>query len=226
MKNLLVLLLMLLSTAGYAQTTVDTSGGNVVVKQVAAKKSISIFRTQDEHNIWHHHVEYEPNYTVYGDDPDTLFLNFSIEAPHIQAMLDEALKWKKYNFSRFAFNVAPYHDLISRLVDIYASSPQWNEYLRKMGNLQVADTLWDGNVISEIRYNTALAETVLNGSDFLQPLNAFFQRYGYKLTPNGFPEDRQPIVTRSELKSLGKPETLIVPIPKGYFNMERLVKSK
>jgi len=228
MKKLLVLLFLFISYNGYSQITVDTSGKNVVVRQITptAKKSISIYRTPDEHEGWRHHIVYEPNYAVYGYDPDTLFLNFSIEEQYIKAMLDEALKWKKYNFYRFAFNVAPYHDLVSKLADIYAASPEWNEYLKNAGSLQVTDTLWDGNQVNEIRYDAALAAKVLDNSDFLQQLNTFFMRYGYKLTANGFPNDRQPIVSKNELKTLGKPETLLVPIPNGFFNMVRIEKSK
>ena len=228
MKRLLSLFFLLMSAHVFAQITVDTTGGNVIVKESTptAKKSISIYRTPSEHDGWQHHIVYEPNFAVYGDDPDTLFLNFSVEELHIKAMLDEALKWKKFNFYRFAFNVAPYHDLVSKLADIYAASPEWNAYLKKSGSLQVTDTLWDGNQINEIRYDVVLARSVLDKSDFLQQLNNFFLHYGYKLTANGFPDDRQPIVSKNELKALGKPETLLVPIPNGYFNMVKIGKSK
>ncbi len=228
MKNLMCLLFLLFACNAFAQVTVDTTGGNVIVKESTptAKKSVSIYRTMSEHDGWQHHIVYEPNYAVYGDNPDSLFLNFSAEEPHIISMINEALKWKKYNFYRFAFDVAPYRDLVSKLADIYAVSPEWNEYLKRSGSLQVTDTLWDGNQINEIRYDVALASKVLDKSDFLEQLNALFLRYGYKLTANGFPVDRQPLVSRNELRSLGKPETLLVPIPNGYFTMVRLAKSK
>ena len=86
----------------------------------------------------------------------------------------------------------------------------------------VADTLSDGNELVELRYDHVLAGQILDKSDFVRPLNDFFRAYGYKVSANGFPVDHQQTLSRNELRSLGKPETLIVPIPDGSFTLTKL----
>ena len=86
----------------------------------------------------------------------------------------------------------------------------------------VADTLSDGNELVELRYDHVLAAQILDKSDFVRPLNDFFRPYGYKVAANGFPVDHQQTLSRNELRSLGKPETLIIPIPNGSFTLTKL----
>jgi len=208
----------------YAQISVDTSGGNVIVteKTKTVTKALSIYRTFVPHWGKCNLIVYEPNCGDYGDDPDTLYMNLSTELLHAKEMLDVALKYKKYNFYRFAFDINPYRDLIAKLVDIYANSKEWNDYLQKAGDLKRSTTLYDGNEITETGYNKTIAESVLAKSDFTQILNDFFKPYGYKVTANGFPDDHQEIVSRNELRSLGKTETLFVPIPNSYFTLSKI----
>ena len=165
---------------------------------------------------------FEPDHGDYGDDPDTLILNFEAELKYAKGMLDVALKYKHYNFYRFACDISPYRDLIGKLVDIYAGSKEWNDYLQKAGNLQISTTLYDGNEVKEIAFDKKIAENILAKSDFTKMLNDFFQPYGYKVTANGFPEDHQQIVSRAELRSLGKPESLFIPVPNSYFTLTKI----
>lgn len=224
MKKLLPLFFLILSFNCYAQISVDTSGGNVIVleKTKTVTKALSIYRMFIPHRGKCNLMVYEPDCDDYGDDPDTLILNLSIELQHAKSMLDAALKYKRYNFYRFAFDISPYRDLIGKLVDIYTNSKEWNDYLQKAGNLQLSNRLYDGNEITEIGYDKTVAANVLAKSDFTKTLNDFFLPYGYKVTANGFPDDHQQIVSRAELRSLGKPQTLFIPIPNSYFNLTKI----
>ena len=224
MKRLLFLFLLFLSFSSYAQVSVDTSGGNVIVKEKASSvgRSLSIFKTFIPFKGWCHHIVYDPNIGEYGDDPDSLFLNLNTELQHVKSMLDLVIKYKKYNFYRFAFNVAPYRDLMNKLVDIYSNSPEWNAYLNKAGSLEVVDTLYDGNQVSEVGYDRAVAASILDKSDFVKVFNDFFLPYGYRVGSSGFPADHQRVLSQNELRSLGKPETLFIPIPNSYFNLTKI----
>ena len=229
MKKLLLLICLSACRMGYAQVTVDTTSGNVIVKEKTGKitKSLSIYTMFAEHCGKCSDIVYDPNSGDYGAEPDTLYLNFANELIHIRTMLDTALIYRrKYDFYRFACNLAPYRDLGSKLADIFSNSAEWNDYLKKAGNLLVADTLFDGNELVELRYDPVLAAQVLDKSDFVQTLNDFFKPYGYKVTANGFPADHQQTLSRNELRSLGKPESLIVPIPNGGFALMKLTGEK
>ncbi len=229
MKKLLVLIGLLACYTGHAQMSVDTSSGNVIVKEKAgaAVKSLSIYTTLVAGCGKCIHMVYDPNSGDYGAEPDTLYLDFAKELTHVKTMLDAALAYKKkYSFYRFAINLSPYRDIAMKLADIYAASPEWNAYLKKAGSLLVADTLFDGNELVEVRYDPVLAAQVLDKSDFLQPLNDFYRPYGYKVAANGFPAEHQQTLSRNELRSLGKPETLIVPIPNGDFTLTKLSATK
>ena len=224
MKKVLLLIFLNLSFKGYAQVSVDTTDGNVIITQKAkpATKSLSIYRMYIPGRGTSNLMVYEPDSYNYGDDPDTLVFNLATELLHTKELLDVALKYKHFNFYRFAFDINPYRDLIGKLVDIYAGSKEWNDYLQKAGNLQMSSTLFDGNQVTEIKYDKAIADNILAKSDFAKMLNDFFQPYGYKLTVNGFPDDHQQIVSRAELRSLGKPESLFIPIPNNYFTMTKI----
>ena len=128
MKKGLALLFLLSPYWSFAQISIDTAKGNVIIKEKTPTvyKSLSIYRTFVPYRGMCSTVVYDPNSGDYGDDPDSLYLNFSVEQVHVKNMLAVALKYKKYDFYRFAFDIAPYRDLVSKLVDIYASSPQWN----------------------------------------------------------------------------------------------------
>ena len=224
MRKVFFLFFLLVSFSSYAQISVDTSGGNVIVleKTKTVTKALSIYRMFIPHRGKCNLILYEPDCDDYGDDPDTLVLNLGAELQHAKTMLDAALKYKHFNFYRFAFDISPYRDLIGKLVDIYAGSKEWNDYLQKAGNLQLSTTLYDGNEFTEIGYDKTIANNVLAKSDFTKMLNDFFLPYGYKVTANGFPDDHQDIVSRSELRSLGKPESLFVPIPNSYFTLTKI----
>ena len=167
-------------------------------------------------------IVYEPDYYNYGDDPDTLVYNLNIELQYAKELLDVAMKYKRYNFYCFALDITPYRDLIGKLVDIYQRSKEWNDYLQKAASLRVSSTLYDGNEVSEIKYDKSIADAILAKSDFTKMLNDFFRPYGYYVTANGFPDDHQQIVSSAELRSLGKPQSLFIPIPNNYFTMTRI----
>jgi hypothetical protein len=225
MKKLLVLICLLVCRAGHAQVTLDTTSGNVIVKEKAGKtvKSLSIYATFVAGKGKCNYIEYDPNSADYGAEPDTLYLDFANELTQVKAMLDAALNYKKkYDFYRFAVNLAPYHDLGSKLAEIFSASPEWNDYIKKAGNMLVADTLFDGNELVELKYDRVLAGQILDKSDFVQPLNDFFKPYGYRVSANGFPVEHQQLLSHNELRSLGKPETLIIPIPNSYFTLTKI----
>lgn len=224
MRSVFFLFFLLISCTGYAQISVDTSGGNVIVteKTKTVTKALSIYRMFVPHRGKCNLMVYEPDCDDYGDDPDTLILNLGAELQHAKSMLDVALKYKRYNFYRFAFDITPYRDLVGKLVDIYANSKEWNDYLQKAGNLQLSSTLYDGYEVTETGYDKNIAGGILAKSNFTQMLDDFFRPYGYKVSANGFPDDHQQIVSRAELKSLGKPETLFIPIPNSYFTLTKI----
>ena len=225
MKAVMALLFLLVSVDTYGQITVDTTDPIVVVKEKTAtiSRSLSIYNAYEQSRGKCNIIVYEPNSGDYGVDPDTLYLNFSNELTHVKVMLDAALKLKKsYNFYRFACSMAPYRDVAAKLADVYAASPQWNEYLKKTPNLKVADTLFDGNELVEIRYDRLLAASVLDKSDFAKVLDDFFRPYGYKMSGTDFPSEHQQTLSRNELRSVGKPETLIVPVPTNYFILTKI----
>ena len=185
-RELLLLILLAITPRILAQVTVDTSSGVVVVKErtPTVHKGLSIYNAYEPGRGKCHLIEYEPNSGDYGVDPDTLYLDLGNELVHVKTMLDAALKYKKsYNFYRFAINLAPYRDVAARLADIFATSPEWNAYLKKAGNLQVADTLPDGNELVEVKYDRVLAASVLDRSNFVQVLNDFFNRMVIKFRP-------------------------------------------
>ena len=224
MKNVLFLIFLILSFKGDAQISVDTTDGNVIITQKTktGTKTLNIYRMYVVGMGNSNFMVYEPDSYNYGDDPDTLVYNLAAELQHTKELLDIALKYKHYNFYRFALDINPYRDLIGKLVSIYADSKEWNDYLQKAGNLQMSTTLFDGNQVTEIKYDKAIAEKILAKSDFTKMLNDFFQPYGYKIIANGFPDDHQQIVSRAGLRSLGKPESLFIPIPNNYFTMTKI----
>ena len=224
MRKIGILVFLLLSYKGYAQMSVDTSDGNVIVyeKNKTVTRALSIYKSFVPHYGKCNLMVFEPDCDNYGDDPDTLVLNLDAELKHAKSMLDLAMKYKRYNLYRFAFDISPYRDLIGKLVDIYSDSKEWNDYLEKAGNLQLSSTLYDGNEVKEIGFDKAIAEKILAKSDFTKLLNDFFRPYGYKVTANGFPDDHQQIVSRAELRSLGKPESLFIPIPNSYFTLTKI----
>jgi len=224
MKKVFLLVFLILSFKGYAQISVDTTEGNITVTQKtkSVARSLSIYRMYISGRGSSNLMVYEPDSYNYGDDPDTLVYNLITELQHAKELLDVALKYRHYKFYRFALDINPYRDLIGKLVDIYAGSKEWNDYLQKAGNLQMSSTLFDGNQVTEIKYDKTIADNILAKSDFTKMLNDFFQPYGYKITANGFPEDHQQIVSRAELRSLGKAESLFIPIPNNYFTMTKI----
>ena len=224
MRSVLFLLFLLCSFTGYGQVSVDTSGGNVIVKEKlpTVTKALSIYHMFVPHRGKVNLMMYEPNADDYGDEPDTLYMSMAAELQHVKLMLDAAMKYKHFSFYRFAFNISSCRDFIGRLADVFAASKEWNDYLHKADDLQLSTTLYDGNEVTEASYNKTIAGNVLAKSDMMKELDDFFRPYGYKVTANGFPDDHQPIVSRAELHSLGKPEALFVPIPNSYFTLTKI----
>ncbi|MES2700991.1 MAG: hypothetical protein V4649_00035 [Bacteroidota bacterium] len=215
---------LLLSLAGNAQVSVDTTGGNVIVteKQGTNTKTLRIYRSFGQKTGRCHKIIYQPDASEYGEEPTTLKLNFSAEAAHIKTMLDAAMLKKQYNFSQFSISILPYTDLVTKLTDIYSNSPEWNAYLKKAGSLKKETVLFDGSVASEIGYDQAVAAAVLDKSDFLKQLSDLFLPYGYKLSSAGFPDEHQQVISSDQLMLLGKNGNLIIPVPTTSFVLTKV----
>lgn len=224
-RNFLFAALILFFThACAAQITIDSTGGNIVVteKQGPSVKTLRIYRSYIQGKGKVHKVIYQPDAADFGNEAPTLHLVFSTESAHIRSMLDAAVKKKQLNFSQFSMNLLPYTDLTAKLADIYAASPEWNEYLKRAGELKKQTTLDDGTIISEIAYDNNVAAAVLEKSDLLKPVQELFTPYGYKLTSGGFPDEHQQILSSEDLTAIGKNGTLFIPVPNNTFVLTKV----
>ena len=140
MRGLIIILLMALAAACQGQITIDTASGGIVTvkeKTTTGVKTTTIYRlavegTKETYNL----IVYQPTAAEAGDEPPpNPPIYFAKEATHLKAMLDEALKKKKFNFSRISFNILPCSDMIAKLVEVYSSSKEWNDYLKKNTDL-------------------------------------------------------------------------------------------
>lgn len=222
----LTIFCLLIAQGCFAQLSVDTTKGRTVVtnKVGGVVKTLSIYTSYAQPKVKQQQVVYLPENADYADETNTMRLSFATESATLKTMLDAAAKNKNYNFYRLSFNVVPYKDLMGKLADVYANSAEWNDYLKKAGDLHRVYKLDDGNEVTEVGYDPAKALAVMNKSDFMQGINAIFSTYGYQATSAGFPEDHQVILTPDQLRLLGKSETLFVPVPGMFFTLTKIKK--
>ena len=223
MRKALFILFMAVAGNCLAQITVDTTKALVTVKEKTATgvKTMTIYRTYVQGAGMRNQIVYQPGAAEFGEEPPTLLLNFTGELAHIKAMLDVAIKRKQFNFSKISINIIPYKDMMEKLVAVYASSQEWNDYLRK-GGLMRTTKLDDGTEVSELVYDPRIAGAILDKSDLLKELNAIFVPYGYKVSSGGFPDDHQPLVEPERLVQMGKPSSLVIPLPNSYFTLTKI----
>jgi hypothetical protein len=207
-----------------AQIAVDTTAGNVVVteKNGTTTKTLHMYRTFVPGKGRMHRLIYQPDAANFGEESPTLHLAFNAESAYIRSMLDAAMKKKQLSFSQFSINILPYTDLVTKLTEIYALSPEWNDYLKKTGDLHKATTLYDGSVVTEVSFDPALANTVLEKSSFFKEMQDMFLPYGYKVTSGGFPDEHQQILADEQLTALGKSTNLVVPVPNTTFILTKI----
>ncbi len=222
MRRLLFFCLLLAATQGFAQITVDTTRATVTVREKG--RTLTIFRSMVPGVGMRHQITYQPVPNDFGDEPETLKLNFSEEVPHIKAMLDAALQKRQFVFSRISINPIPYTELTNKLVAIYSNSPEWNAYLQKATDLRTTVELFDGSQVAEVQYDTKLALSILEKSDFLKELNAFFAPYGYTVSLAGFPDDHLQTVSTDRLLLLGHNGNLFIPAPNFFFTLTKTKK--
>jgi hypothetical protein len=211
------LLILSFPGAASAQITIDSTRATFIVRErvQAVTKTLSIYRKFVPEKGVTHEVIYQPDNAEYGDEPATLNLNFASESLHLKKMLDAAVGKRAFNFSRLAINILPYNDLVTKLINTYASSKEWNDYLHAAGDLTHTTTLFDGSDVKEIVFDTAIAMAVLKKSDLIKDFNSVFAPYGYKVAFEPFPEEHQQLISADHLKLLGKKEELVIPVPSG-----------
>lgn len=224
MKRMLLALLPLF-IAGHTmgQITVDTTRTSVTVKEKAGNnvKTMTIYRSFVEGRGMCNQIVYQPVAAEFGEEPATLALKFSAEAPHIKAMLDAAyIKRKQYNFSRISINVLPYTDLLSKLADMFIASKEWGDYLKK-ATLQHVTRLDDGSEVTESWFDARLAAWVVDKSDIINDFNALFIPYGYKVS-SSFPDDHRQLMQPETLIALGKDPKAIVPLLDNFFVLTKI----
>lgn len=207
--------------------TVDTTRTSVTVKQTVAgtPKMLSIFKAYVPNQGLRYLAVYQPSAAQLGEEPEISRVKFAEETVHLKAMLDAALARKPLNFSRISINMLPYIDFTAALVELYATSKEWNDYLKAAaGQLRKPITLWDGSEVTELAYDIKLADTILNKSNLLKQLNDFFLPYGYTVASGGFPDEHQQIVSTDKLMLLHKDPNLFIPVPNTFFNLTKIKK--
>lgn len=227
MKRLFLCTAILLSAfTGNAQIKVDTTKNAVVVtdKSPKASRTLSIYTTYLSQKEKTHMIVYLPDAVTTEDENNALRLVFATELAQFNNMMAAARPVRQYNFTRLSLNIMPYRDLVAKLVDLYANSPEWNAYLKSAKDLHRTYKLDMGEEVTEISYDPVLALKILNSSDVFSSLNDVLMFYGYRATNAGFPDDHQEILTPAELKKLGKTETLFIPVPDAFFNLTRIKK--
>ena len=226
MKRIITLLFLLATGSSYGQISVDSTAGGVVMvteKTPVGNKSLNVYTYLNGDFEKSHEVVFEPHPGNTSEDPDTLHLNFAAESVYLKDMLAAALKYKNdYNLAKFAMNILSYSDVMTKLIDLYTNSADWNNYLRKAPTLVVTTKLLDGNEFTELAYNSKVASRVLDKSDFLKGLNAIFNPHGYKVVSNGFADEHQQIVSEMQLKSLHRDEHLFIPVPVSNFKLVKI----
>lgn len=224
MVRVFILALLFAAGQGHAQVTIDSTHTTITIheKQAGRQRTLSVYRSYVPGKGMREQAVYQPTADEVGQEPETLHLDFGEESVHIKQLLDIALSKRKINLSRFAFNIALYSDLVTKLVDIYSSSPEWKAYLQQAGDLKVTVMLDDGSQFSEVAYDPKVAASVLDKSDFMKRINTFFAPYGYKAMPGGFGTDHQAVVSVDQLMLMGRNGNLVVPIPNPYFNLEKI----
>lgn len=227
MKQFLLTLTLFMSIISYGQMKVDTTRTSVTVKNVVAgtPKTLSIFRTMVPGQGLRYLAVYQPTLAELGEEPEISKTQFADEAAHIKAMLDAALSRKPLNMARFSINLMAYLDFTGKLIETYANSKEWNDYLKANADkLRVPITLWDGSEIQEIAYDQKVALSVFEKSTLLTDLKNFFAPYGYTVTPGGFPDEHQQIVSTDKLMLLHKDPNLFIPTPNTFVNLVKIKK--
>lgn len=227
MKQFLLTLALFVSTLGYGQMKIDTTRTSVTVKNLVAgtPKTLSIFRTMVPGQGLRYLAVYQPSMAELGEEPEISKTQFTDETANIKAMLDAALSRKPLNMSRFSINMMAYLDFTSKLIETYANSKEWNDYLKANADkLRVPITLWDGSEIQEIAYDQKVALSVFEKSTLLTDLKNFFAPYGYTVTPGGFPDEHQQIVSTDKLMLLHKDPNLFIPTPSTFVNLVKIKK--
>ncbi|GAA4462705.1 hypothetical protein GCM10023093_09850 [Nemorincola caseinilytica] len=227
MKKLLLISVMAMATCAYGQMKVDTTRTSVTVRQTVASavKTLSIYRAFVPGQGMRYLAVYQPTAAELGEEPDISRMKFTDEAVRIKAMLDAALAQKPLNFSRLSINLLPYIDLTARLVELYSTSKEWNDYLQKnAASLRKSVTLMDGSEVTEISYDIQVAAAVFEKSDMLKELQELFGPYGYTVTQGGFPDEHQQLVSTDKLMLLGKDPNLFVPAPNTFINLLKTKK--
>ncbi len=223
MNRVLFILLITISSHCLAQITVDTTKTTVTIKEKAANtaKTMTIYRSFVEGRGMCNQIVYQPTIEEFGEEPVMPALNFNNELPHIKTMLDAANKRKQYNFSRFSINLLLYNDMMGKLVEIFTTSKEWNEYIKK-APLKRVTRLYDGTEVEELHYDARLAGWVLDRSDFLKDITALFVAYDYKVTSGGFADDHQQTVAPEMLAALGKSTGMVIPVPENFFVLTKV----
>jgi hypothetical protein len=226
MRQLLFILFAAIPLGSYAQLTIDSTRTTLTIrdKSQGGNRTLSIYRSFVPGAGVRHQAVYQPIAGEFGEEPEILKLKFAEEAVHLKRMLDAALAKRTLNLSKLSINILPYADLTGKLIDVYSQSPEWNDYLKKTANLKRTVTLFDGSEISEVAYNTKMAEWVLNKSDFLKEIQAFFTPYGYAVANGGFSEEHQEILSLDKLMILGKDRNTFIPVPNPFFMLTKFTK--
>jgi hypothetical protein len=227
MKHLFLLLLLVVAANSYGQLTVDTTRATITVKEKAASgvKTLTIYRSFVQGIGNRNQAIYQPGADELGDETETLQLTFAEEATHIKKMLDAATAKKQINLSSFSINMLPYKDLTRKLTEIYTSSTDWADYLKKNAdNLKKTTELFDGSEYTEVHFYAKMAKYVLDKSDFYAQLNELFKPYGYTVSSINFPEEHQQILSTDRLMLLGKNGNLFIPVPDYSLTLTKLKK--
>lgn len=227
MKHLLIVLLIVAATNSYGQLTVDTTRATVTVKNKTASgvKTLTVYKSFVQGIGNRNQAIYQPVADELGEEPETLQLTFEEEATHIKKMLDAAVAKKQMNLSSFSINMLPYKDLTRRLADIFTSSTDWADYLKKNADkLKKTTELFDGSEYTEVHFYAKMAKYVLDKSDFYAQLNELFKPYGYIVSSINFPEEHQQILSSDRLMLLGKNGNLFIPVPDYSLTLTKLKK--
>ena len=207
MRLFIVLISLLYTLPGYSQTVTAKQDRNGVIVNWQDKKLCKYMYIQKKNNRCERSlVYYTPVYSCNGKaikERKRPRLNFKAEIPAISRMIDTARQFMVIDLCMMNINIKDYDDLLSSLIDKFGASDEWKKSVERRGVYKN----------DKLNFDYGLVVKMLRDEKILDPMNELLNPYGFSVATAHIVESELQIVSKKDLKRLGKDENLIIPLP-------------
>lgn len=207
MRLVLVVICLLGTLSGHTQSVIATQEKNGVTVRWKDKKLCKHMFIQKKNNRCDRPLLfYTPVFSCNGKEikeKKRPRLNFKTEIPVIRQMLDSARQFMVIDLCMMNINIKDYDDMFSNHIDKFAASDEWKKSIERRGVYK------DG----KLNFDYGLVVKMIRDEKIMDPVNELLNPYGFLIGTSHIIESELQLVSKKDLKRLGKDENLQIPLP-------------